>query len=292
MTPHQALVLDRFLVDTTLAFSWGGGGFALLADDGARSRLLTIIRYPLLASSSVCAIVAIATLPAQTAEIASGWSSANQEDVLVTVASHTNIGIISTIQAITALALFGATLLRFNLLAVGLAGLALCETAGRGHIAADGLTVLGGAPIIVQMIHVLSAAAWVAALVPFIVLVGISNSVELRSSAVASMQRFSRAGHLAVALVLLSGTANTLLILGHLPYDLTSRYQIELLLKIAVTLAMTCFAVANRYIVVPLHRRHPVESKRLLILGASAEVALGAVALGLVASLGLENPNT
>lgn len=139
-------------------------------------------------------------------------------------------------------------------------------------------------------VHVLSATAWVGALIPFILLVGLSNSPEFRCAAVVSMKRFSRIGHIAVALVLLSGAANTLLILGHLPLDRNSSYQFKLMLKMAVALAMTCLAVANRYLVVPLHQKHASESRRLLMLGASAEIALGALAFAMVASFGLEDP--
>lgn len=144
--------------------------------------------------------------------------------------------------------------------------------------------------MVVDAVHVLSATAWVGALIHFILLVRLSNSPEFRRAAMVSMKRFSCIGHVAIGLVLLSGAANTLLILGHLPLDRSSSYQFKLRLKVAFALVMTCLAVTNRYLVVPLDQRHASLSQRLLMLGANSEIVLGAVAFALVAAFGLEDP--
>jgi putative copper resistance protein D len=170
-----------------------------------------------------------------------------------------------------------------------LASLALFSVATRGHAAAF-FDVQGSIRILLLAVHVLAAAAWVGALIPFIMVVRMTISPELRRDAIASMRRFSRLGHWAVALVLATGVANTLLILGHLPADLNSPYQFKLLLKIAVALAMTSLAFANRYWAVPLYRNHADLSRSLLAVGACAEIALGILAFSLVASFGLDDP--
>ncbi|MGO8243484.1 CopD family protein [Rhizobium johnstonii] len=173
--------------------------------------------------------------------------------------------------------------------AVALAGLAICETVTRGHAAAS-FDLAGSARMTVDAIHVLSATAWVGALPPFLLLVAMSRIPELRREAVVSMQRFSALGHAAVALVLLSGATNTWLIVGRLSLHPNSPYQWKLLVKIAVALAMTCLAIANRYLIVPLNRNHPETSRNVLIVGAALEIALGLLAFALVASFGLEDP--
>ncbi|WP_155251676.1 CopD family protein [Rhizobium leguminosarum] len=173
--------------------------------------------------------------------------------------------------------------------AVALAGLAICETVTRGHAAAS-FDLAGSARMTVDAIHVLSATAWVGALPPFLLLVAMSRIPELRREAVVSMQRFSTLGHAAVALVLLNGATNTWLIVGRLSLHPNSPYQWKLLVKIAVALAMTCLAIANRYLIVPLNRNHPETSRNVLMVGAALEIALGLLAFALVASFGLEDP--
>lgn len=182
------------------------------------------------------------------------------------------------------LALLVAASLSLDRLSVLLSAMAVGSLAANGH-AADGIVRTFS-----DIVHVLSATAWVGALVPFILMIPMTARPELRGAAMESMLRFSQVGHVVVAFVLCTGLANTLLILGHLPTDPASPYQRELIFKIAVALAMTGLAVANRYLVVPIYRQDPLRSRRLLVLGAGAEIVLGAIALFLVASFGLDDP--
>ena len=59
--------------------------------------------------------------------------------------------------------------------------------------------------------------------------------------------RFSTAGHVAVAVLLLSGVVNAVLILSPEGLDIASAYQQWLGLKILLALAMTVLAIMNRY---------------------------------------------
>ena len=69
--------------------------------------------------------------------------------------------------------------------------------------------------------------------------------------------RFSTAGHVAVAVLLLSGVVNAVLILSPEGLDIASAYQQWLGLKILLALAMTVLAIMNRYWWVPRIRRQP-----------------------------------
>lgn len=289
MTPHEALVLDRFLLNTTLSVVWGGSGFLALASGLARSRLAGALRPLLLASSAVAAIASMAALPIQTAEITSGWGCAFNIDIVATVALKTDVGISTSLQAVTTLALLAAVWADRANLTVIVAGLALVGTALRGHAAAS-FDPSGYPRMLVMAIHVLSASAWVGALIPFVMAVRMAGHPVLRKGAIAVMVRFSRFGHIAVGLVLTTGVANVLLIPGRLSWNVSSPYQRELLAKIAAIAAMTIIAVANRYLIVPLGRNRPAASATLLYVGAFLEISLGLFAFALVASFGLENP--
>lgn len=70
-----------------------------------------------------------------------------------------------------------------------------------------------------------------------------------RADALVALRRFSRAGHLAVALSVLTGVASTAPVLGRWPVDLDSPY--EDLLDTKAMAVMTGLAIVNRYIFVP-----------------------------------------
>jgi putative copper resistance protein D len=104
------------------------------------------------------------------------------------------------------------------------------------------------------------------------------------------MRRFSTAGHVAVALVLTSGIVNLWLTVGRLPIHFSSPYDQKLYLKILAVGLMTAIAIVNRYAFVPMIRRDGSFARSLLTYGCAAELVLGAAALGLVASFGLQDP--
>lgn len=76
----------------------------------------------------------------------------------------------------------------------------------------------------------------------------------------------------------------------HLPFDLRSPYQVRLLVKIGLVALMALTAVFNRYVLVPLLQRDKAPAVRALKAGAVLEIALGAVAVALVAAFGTQEP--
>jgi putative copper resistance protein D len=289
MTPYDAQVVDRFLFDTALSFVWGGGGLVLVTPRQVRTRLQSALRTPFAMCGLVACIAGAAALPIQAASIGSDWTSAGQRDILAAVALQTHTGISLAISAAgVGVALAVATAFDRPRTSVLISCLALGGLATRGHSA--GLSgAAGWTQLMISAVHVLSATAWVGALIPFILLVRMSASQA--DGAVVAMKRFSRFGHVAVALVLTTGIANAVLVLGRLPIDWSSPYQWKLSWKIAVALAMTCMALANRYLFVPMRGTHPITSRSLLVAGCCAEILLGLSAFALVASLGLDDPN-
>lgn len=291
MTPHDSLVLDRFVLDTALCIVWGGGGFAYIASRLMRPHLQACMATPLLSAASIAALASVAAVSIQTAEIGSSWQSAFQLNVVIDVIFRTDVGVSTCVEVVTALAMLVAAVVRHTAAAVIIAGVALFQIATRGH-AASSFDVSGIARIMVMGVHILAAAGWVGALLPFIMLVQLSRQPHLRRDAVSSMIRFSTLGHIAVALVLVTGVANIALILGRVPWDGSSPYQAALLTKIVAATAMTCIAIANRYIFVAIGRDHPDRSRQLLMAGTALEIGLSLLAFALVASFGLDDPTT
>lgn len=265
---------------------WGAGGFATaIAKGSARLRLQGALRRSLLLSGGVAAATSLAAIPLQAATITSSWTSALMPDMVLNVALDTSFGRVMLVHTMMCVVMFVAACRCRQRTAVLAAALALSSSAASGHA---GETIITA---VLDVVHVLCATAWVGALIPFLLLLRMVKRLELRADATRALRNFSGTGHVAVGLVLLSGAANTLLILGHPPTDLTLPYQVKFLIKIAVALTMTCLAIVNRYRVVPRCRSHPRSSQRILGWVASAEIVLGLLAFALVASLGLDDPS-
>lgn len=170
----------------------------------------------------------------------------------------------------------------------GLAGLSLSGLALAGHANMnDGALRLLQAAM--DIVHVLSAGAWIGGLVAFVFLMQVTGNPQLRPLANLALGRFSTLGHIVVAAVFLSGIVKTALIVGHFPTDLHSPYQVKLLVKIVLVIVMTLAAITNRYVFVPLLQKGTGRAARALKALFSKSLQ-GGVALGLVAIFGTEDP--
>ncbi|WP_246662542.1 CopD family protein [Rhizobium sp. P44RR-XXIV] len=136
----------------------------------------------------------------------------------------------------------------------------------------------------------LTGGGWLGALVPLIPILRLLSRPECRTEAQLALRRFSTAGHWAVALVILSGIVNTILILKRLPTDWSSPYQTLLAIKIALVAGMSLLAIVNRYVFVHWMSRNSSRALQALRIGSIAEIVIGFVVIGLVAVFGMMEP--
>ena len=108
-----------------------------------------------------------------------------------------------------------------------------------------------------DMLHCLAAGFWLGSLPVFLLILRRWTEPACRADATRALMRFSTAGHVAVAVLLLSGVVNAVLILSPEGLDIASAYQQWLGLKVLLALAMTVLAIMNRYWWVPRIRRQP-----------------------------------
>ena len=137
---------------------------------------------------------------------------------------------------------------------------------------------------------VLAAAMWVGALVPLWVCLRLGRKATHEADLATVLRRFSGSGHMAVALVLLSGIVDTYLVLGHAPLDFSSPYQTLLAAKIALVGFMVLIAIVNRYVVVPRQARGESSGLRMLVRGTIAEIVLGGGVIALVSAFATFDP--
>jgi putative copper resistance protein D len=292
IAPETALVAARFGGDLAALFLWGAAAYLwLLVPPNLSARIWPRLRWWRVGALVLAVLAAISVLPAQGALLGSGWAEALDIAMLQTVATETSAGTawIWQATAVAVLCLFGIAPLRlqFPVTTLASAGLLFSLTM-TGHAAMhDG--PVGLAHRANDLLHVLAGGAWLGALVPVLLMLRELDHNDAGSDARIGLSRFSLAGHGAVALVLLSGLANTLLILGQLPTDWSKPYQFLLSMKILLVVLMVMAAVFNRYYLVPRLARS-LSASRALAVGTLAEIVTSVVVIALVAWFGTLDP--
>lgn len=293
MDPTTALELCRFLHDASLMLLWGACAYlSFLVPRALANTVWRMSAIPFFLIAVIAALTMLISLPAATAIIGNGWSDAIDISTLHDVLFDTTVGQAWQAQAVAAVLMICAFLLPESPRRLGLAlasGLGLAALSLTGHASMlDGW--LRQAHRANDVLHVLAGGGWLGALVPLIPILRLLSRPECRAEAQLALRRFSTAGHWAVALVILSGIVNTLLILKRLPTDWSSPYQALLAIKIALVAGMSLLAIVNRYVFVPWIGRNPSRALLALRLGSIAEIVIGFVVIGLVAVFGMMEP--
>lgn len=171
--------------------------------------------------------------------------------------------------------------------AAGLAMIAIATLAWNGH---GGMTegVSGWVHLAGDALHLLAGLAWVGAIVAF--LWTVSRSADSSGDLRADLVKFATTGTLLVALLVITGIANTLFIIGWdgLRGIVGTIWGRLLLLKIVLFAGMLGVAAANRFWLTPRLARS--SSPRAPRLSLAAEATLGVGVLALVAWLGTLDP--
>ncbi|MFY2987009.1 copper homeostasis membrane protein CopD, partial [Achromobacter xylosoxidans] len=225
--------------------------------------------------------------------IAGDWRAMLDGEMLDTVTLQTGYGQAWVVRALCAAAVLGVALGlrpgRPSWLA-GPAAVALAPLAFSGH-AAMHEGGWGLAHTASDYLHLLAAAFWLGSLPVFLSWLAAWQRPRDRAEAARALLRFSAWGHVAVAALLLSGVANAALILGPALPDAGWDYVRVLLLKIALALAMTGLALANRYRWIARIRAEPALALHAIRRNTIWEMLLGAAVLVIVGGLGLMSPS-
>lgn len=290
--PDAALILCRLLFDGAAIFLWGAFSYLwkLVPQDLAQQ-----VDGRLQLARSVAVVLVITTtavlLPLRSATIGNGWADAVDMRTLRAVLFDTTAGKAWQLQAFAAFLLLAASVLPARHRQAGTAiasALLLASLTATGHAAMnDGW--LGFAHRVNDIVHLLSGGAWLGALVPVLLILLLLHESDTGHDARLALMRFSTVGHWAVALVILSGIGNMLLIVGAVPLNWSFEYQLLLTVKIVLVFAMTMLAIVNRYVFVPRLAREPIYEAALQ-RGTIAEIGLGLLVVGLVAWFGTLQP--
>jgi putative copper resistance protein D len=207
----------------------------------------------------------------------------------------------ATVSAVLAATPLGAVLairlaaLALMLLAIGLrlptiwaalpATVALATAAWTGHAGATE-AALGTMHRLADVIHLLAAATWLGALAMLLAgVIGLAGADDVERR----LAGFATTGSIIVALLVLTGLANTLAIAGW-PLPLASTWTLLLAIKLAMFAGMLGLAALNRWRLTPALAAGRPDAQRNLRLSLMAEAALGLGVVALVALLGVLDP--
>lgn len=242
-------------------------------------RLMLLIRV----STWLTLLSAILLLAAQTGQMGDGWQDTLKGDIWLAVL-QTQFGRVWQWQLV--LAVLCCLMLSCRRKLAGqfcpqavllLAVLQLSGLAFTGHAAMlDGWS--GIFQRANQIVHLLSAAFWAGGLLPVAYLMREARGPQHRYDAIGTMMRFSRYGHLAVMLVVVSGAINALLLLGWPPASFRLYSQL-LMLKTLLVGVMMGIALFNRYWLVPRFQRSGAGAQQQFITSTLVEIVLAAGAL-------------
>ena len=290
--PDAALAVCRFLHDASVMFVWGASAYlavlvppALALDVGRR------LRSTLTAAIAFAVATTIAALPIQVATVGEGWDDALNSETVGSVLFATSVGTAWLFQMAAAVILLSTWMVsgldRSSATAVAAALSAICITLiGHAVMQSGGL---GALHRLNDAVHILAAGAWLGGLVPLFLILAVKEP-EYRSEVDLALTRFSTAGQVIVGLVLVSGIANTALVLRKWPIDWSSPYQALLAAKIAAVGVMTGLALINRYIQLPRVHRDGSHALQQISMATVAEIGLGLTAIGLVSVFGILDP--
>lgn len=297
MSLEAFYTLIRFIHFIAAMLMCGMSIFAAMLSYGQFSYLLSrYLNKSIIFSAVLSSITAFAWMFAQAGLMGDGWQDTLDWSVWQDVLG-TTFGQIWRWELLCSVILFGVIFIRpmkirlhlILILSVVMLGL----HAFIGHAAMyDGL--IGTLHRFNQFIHLISAAYWFGGLWPFLICIQfLRHKKELVTGIdkqiIRSMTRFSRIGHIAVGLVLITGVISSMTLLPDWPFVYSaSEYQSLLWLKIVLVSAMALLALVNRYIVVPSIKHKG--RVNYLIINSWVELLLGTMAILVVSIFATYQP--
>jgi putative copper resistance protein D len=288
------LVASRAVHFAALALLFGAPFFRLAISPLGPARGWPGGRAIELAAAILAILSALGWFVGVAANMAGGWSDAFAPDTLWAVTFDTRFGRLWTARLAAMLAILGihtwsrpAPARDVGL--VFLASAAAASLVGTGHGTA-GAGAIGTIHAAADVVHLLCAMGWIGGLACLaqVLRAGARGDLDAGLLSVV-LPQFSRVGYWLVALLLLSGCINALVLLPRPDSLVTSAYGRVLVVKVGLALIMVAFALYNRVVLAP----HAIPAKTgawTLWRSVVAEQGVGLLVLISVALLGTIHP--
>lgn len=283
------LIGARWLHEAALLVLFGAAAFPLYAGPGLLAQSLGFAawrRRRLLFLGGLALIGGLAWFAFTAAGMSGQPADAASPAAWAATFADTGFGKLWVVRLGLILALFVAAFRPSAPLQTAIAAVALGSLAWTGHgdLPEGGF---GAAHRIGDVIHLLAAGLWLGALWA---LGWLARRRPQAPETEQALRRFSGAGQLAVALLVLTGLLNAYAILGDLTKLLTTTYGRLLDIKLAAFAGMLALAALNRFVLVPrIAAGGDLKRLRLQIAG---EQALGLLVIAIVAVIGTIDPGS
>ncbi|HTV90168.1 MAG TPA: copper homeostasis membrane protein CopD [Stellaceae bacterium] len=292
---HFAAAMAVFGIGAFRLYAFAGSEIA--ADDPSRAALDALLVRFTGVGATVALLSAAALIPFTAAEMTGSDAAALDPVIWREVLVATEFGRVWCWHlgfAVALLALCFMPRRRWQIGGSTLAALLLLVSLGWvGHAAMD----MGGGVShkINQMAHLTGGGLWLGGLLPLGVLLRRAvrpDGADYVPLARAALPHFSQVGYAAVALIVVTGTVNSVMLVGSFRALLETPYGRLLMVKIALFLAMVGLALINRFRLLPRLRdaATAIVPLRSLFHSVLAEQALGLAILAVVAVLGTWPP--
>ena len=291
----ELIVASRAVHFAALALLFGAPLFRLAVSPAGPMRGSSGGRAIELAAGIATLLSALGWFAGVAASMAGSWSDALAPDMLQAVAWDTRFGRlwIARLGAMVAILAIHAWVRSARAKDIGLvviAGGVTASLVGTGHGMA-GAGALGPIHMIADMTHLLCAAIWIGGLFCLAQLLRLALGGDAARDVVSAvLPRFSRIGYWAVALLLISGCINAVILVPSFGKLVGTGYGRVLLVKIALALLMVAIAVVNRFVLTPKISAAGPAGIRALWRSAMVEQGVGMAVLASVALLGTIHP--
>jgi putative copper resistance protein D len=291
----ELIVASRLVHYAAVAFLFGAPLFrlAVAREHAPQGRVWE------LAASVAALLSGLGWFAGVAATMAGSFAAAAAPDNLQAVTFDTRFGHLWIGRLIVLVAIFAVQLgwwpsrRRDGVLVLLAAGFA-ASLVGVGH----GMTGAGHGPavarihMVADMVHLLCAAAWIGGLFCLGPLLHrVVTGSETSETARRALRRFSTMGYWAVALVLITGCINALVMVPRPASLIGSDYGRALLLKLALVVVLVVMAIINRVVLTPpIMAASDAAGIRRLWHNVVAEQVVGIVVLAVVAWLGTIHP--
>jgi copper resistance protein D len=290
----ELIVASRAVHYAALALLFGAPLFRLAISPRGAAREWPGGRGIEIAAAIAALVSALGWYGGVAASMAGGWADAFAPDMLQVVAWDTRFGRLWIARLAGMAAVLGVHAWSKpgpakDVSLVLLAGAVTASLVGTGHGTA-GAGPLGQIHPVADILHLLCATGWIGGLFCVTQVLGRAVIVDSERDVLHGvLPRFSRVGYWLVALLLVSGCINALVLVPRPDSLVTSAYGRVLLVKVALALLMVALAVYNRVVLTG----RVVASKggaRTLWHSVVAEQGVGLLVLASVALLGTIHP--
>ncbi|MBV9331323.1 MAG: CopD family protein [Alphaproteobacteria bacterium] len=248
------------------------------AHDGLPRRLIVLLSLGALASAGLVLLLTSASLTASADAAA-----------LATVLTKTLFGRAMCLRLVLLALLAAASVLPARpLVRVLISGAALAAIALSSHAAAAGAAAYLPLRAANDGVHLIAAGFWVGGLAVLARMV--LDRTASDESLVPAVRLFSGTGLLAVAVLVVAGTINAVLILFAGGGRWSPAYLSVLAAKLVLPAVMISLALANRFGLLPGLKRGEKEVREQLSLSVVAELVAGIAVIAVVGFLGLLSP--